>query len=123
MSQKETGLFRDLADCARGAGRGTHTRGDPKANAHLSFALWSLLALSENYPKMRTNRNFLRLEDELAGIENSIAVERQKYNETLEHYNAQIQRFPDNIVASISGFTRNDAYFRPEVVLRIKPAG
>ena len=121
--QKETGLFRDLAD-SRAALAAAHTPEETlKANAHLSFALWSLLALSENYPKMRTNGNFLRLEDELAGVENSIAVERQKYNETLEHYNAQLQRFPDNIVASLSGFTRNDAYFRPEVVLRIKPAG
>ena len=61
------------------------------------------------------------LQDEIAGSENRIAVERRKYNETLEHYNAQIQRFPDNIVASMSGFTRNDAYFKTEPGARQAP--
>jgi LemA protein len=70
---------------------------------------------------LRSNENFLRLQDEIAGTENRIAVERRKYNETLEHYNAQIQRFPDNIVASLSGFTRNDAYFKTEPGARQAP--
>jgi len=48
-------------------------------------------------------------------------VERRKYNEVLQHYNAQIQRFPDNIVASLSGFTRNDAYFSTEPGARQAP--
>ena len=84
------------------------------ANDQLSGALSRLLVITENYPQLRSNENFLRLQDEIAGTENRIAVERRKYNETLEHYNAQIQRFPDNIVASMSGFTRNDAYFKTE---------
>ena len=75
----------------------------------------------ENYPQLKSNENFLRLQDELAGTENRILVERRKYNETLEHYNAQIQRFPDNIVASMSGFTRNDAYFKTEPGARTAP--
>ena len=112
---------------------------DPKARVfaidthHLfpeTYELWRemeqsarerLLVITENYPQLRSNENFLRLQDELAGTENRIAVERRKYNETLEHYNAQIQRFPDNIVASMSGFTRNDAYFKTEPGARQAP--
>jgi LemA protein len=92
-----------------------------QANARLSRALWGLLALSENDPRLRADADFQRLQDELADIENDIAVQRQKYNEALEHYNAQLQRFPDNVVASLSGFTRNDAYFQTESAERAKP--
>jgi LemA protein len=80
------------------------------ANERLSGALSRLLLLSENYPRLRSNRNFLRAQEEIANAENRIAVERRKYNETLEHYNSSIQVFPGNLVAALAGFTRNDAY-------------
>ncbi|HTS26402.1 MAG TPA: LemA family protein, partial [Bryobacteraceae bacterium] len=72
--------------------------------------------------QLRSNENFLRLQDELAGTENRIAVERRKYNETVQHYNTSIQMFPNNIVASIGGFERNDAYFKTEPGARNAPA-
>jgi LemA protein len=122
-AQKDAAPFREIADSRASLGAAGKAEEALKANARLSYALWSLLALSENYPRLQSDGNFLRLQDELAAIENSIAVERQKYNETLEHYNAQLQRFPDNIVASLSGFTRNDAYFQTEIGGRTKPKG
>jgi LemA protein len=122
-AQKEAAVFREIADSRTALGDAGRPEQALDANARLSYALSSLLALSENYPRLRSDGNFLRLQDELAAIENSIAVERQKYNETLEHYNAQLQRFPDNIVASLSGFTRNDAYFQTEIAGRTKPKG
>ena len=76
----------------------------------------------ENYPQLRANENFLRLQDELAGTENRIAVERRKYNEAVQKYNTQIELFPNNIVASLSGFTRNDAYFKTDPGARTVPA-
>jgi len=76
----------------------------------------------ENYPQLRANENFLRLQDELAGAENRIAVERRKYNETVQKYNTEIGLFPDNIVASLSGFSRNDAYFKTEPGARAVPS-
>lgn len=85
-----------------------------QANDMLSAALSRLLLAAEKYPKLRSNATYLRLQDEVADTENRIAIERRKYNESLEHYNAQIQRFPDNVVASLSGFTRNDAYFQTD---------
>ena len=114
FAKHETEVFTAIAN-ARAALMGSRTPAEKiAANDQLSGALSRLLVISENYPQLRSNENFLRLQDEIAGTENRIAVERRKYNETLEHYNAQIQRFPDNIVASMSGFTRNDAYFKTE---------
>jgi LemA protein len=82
------------------------------ANERLSSALARLLILTENYPKLDSNRHFLLLQDEVAGAENRVAVERRKYNETLERYNSSLQMFPGNVVAALAGFTRDDAYFR-----------
>ena len=84
------------------------------ANERLDGALGRLLAVVENYPNLKANENFLRLQDELAGTENRIAVERRKYNESVQRYNTYIQLFPNNLVAGIGGFQRQDAYFRAE---------
>jgi len=81
------------------------------ANQRLDGALGRLLAISENYPQLKSNENFLRLQDELAGTENRIAVERKRYNDTLQDYNTYISTFPNSLFASWAGFKRNDAYF------------
>ena len=91
------------------------------ANSQLDGALGRLLVIVENYPNLKANENFLRLQDELTGTENRILVERRKYNETVQSYNTKIQLFPDNIVASMSGFERNDAYFKTEAGARTAP--
>jgi len=91
------------------------------ANGQLDNAIGRLLVVVENYPNLKANENFLRLQDELAGTENRIAVERRKYNEKVQEYNTQIQLFPNNIVASLSGFTRDDAYFKTEPGARTAP--
>jgi len=81
------------------------------ANQQLDGALGRLLAIAENYPQLKSNENFLRLQDELAGTENRIAVERKRYNDTLQDYNTYIQKFPANIFARWAGFKPNEAYF------------
>jgi len=91
------------------------------ANTQLNGALGRLLVVVENYPNLKADETFLRLQDELAGTENRINVERRKYNETVQSYNTQIQLFPNNIVASMSGFERNDAYFKTEPGARTAP--
>ena len=121
FAKHETEVFTSIAN-ARSALIGARNPQEKiAANGELTTALSRLLVISENYPQLRSNENFLRLQDEIAGTENRIAVERRKYNETLEHYNAQIQRFPDNVVASMSGFARNDAYFKTEPGARTAP--
>lgn len=117
----ETDVYKAIADARAALINGRSPQEKIAANDQLSSALSRLLVISENYPQLKSNENFLRLQDELAGTENRIAVERRKYNETLEHYNAQIQRFPDNIVASIAGMQRDDAYFKTEPGARQAP--
>jgi LemA protein len=92
-----------------------------QANTQLDGALGRLLVVVENYPNLRSSENFLRLQDELAGTENRIAVERRKYNETVQKYNTSIELFPNNVAASLFGFARNDAYFKTEPAARVAP--
>lgn len=118
---QEQKVFGDIA-AARAALIGAKTPADKiAANGQLDGALGRLLAISENYPQLRSNENFLRLQDELAGTENRIAVERRRYNEAVQAYNTYIGLFPNNIVASLSGFQRNDAYFKTEEGARAVP--
>jgi len=92
-----------------------------QANNALDSAIGRLLVISENYPQLRSNDNFIRLQDELAGTENRIAVERRKYNESVQKYNTSIELFPNNVAAGLFGFTRSDAYFRTEGTAREVP--
>jgi LemA protein len=82
------------------------------ANGQLDGALGRLLAVVENYPQLKSNENFLRLQDELAGTENRIAVERKRYNDSIQAYNTFIRQFPNSLFASWAGFKENDAYFK-----------
>jgi LemA protein len=91
------------------------------ANGALDSALGRLLVITENYPQLKSNENFLRLQDELAGTENRIAVERRRYNEAVQDYNTYISLFPNSLVASIAGFARNDAYFKTDEGARSAP--
>jgi LemA protein len=91
------------------------------ADAQVSSALSRLLVVVENYPNIKANENFLRLQDELSGTENRIAVERRKYNETVQKYNTDIELFPKNIAASMFGFQREDAYFKADAAAKEAP--
>src|SRR6202051_3405989 len=74
------------------------------ANDRLNVALLPLMRMQENYPQLKSNDQFMRLEDELAGTENRIAVARTRYNKAIEDYNVYIQQFPNSIWAGIAGF-------------------
>jgi LemA protein len=91
------------------------------ANNRLDGALGRLLVVVENYPNLKADQQFLRLQDELAGSENRIAVERRKYNEAVQHYNTDIELFPNNIAAGMFGFSKNNAYFTTEPGAREAP--
>jgi LemA protein len=83
-----------------------------QANNQLSGALGRLLVIQERYPELKSNENFLRLQDELAGTENRIAISRRDYNDAITKYNTNIELFPKSLAASLFGFQRNDAYFK-----------
>ena len=84
-----------------------------KAQGELGAALGKLLAITENYPDLKANQNFLQLQSQLEGTENRIAVERQKFNETARKYNTAIRQFPKNIVAGMFGFEKKP-YFEAQ---------
>jgi len=84
------------------------------ANNELSSALARLLVVVERYPDLKSNQNFMRLQDELAGTENRIAVERRRYNEAVRIYNTTIRSFPTNILAGMFGFRRAELFQAPE---------
>jgi len=81
-----------------------------QAAEQLGSALSRLLAISERYPDLKANAQFARLSDELAGTENRIATERRRYNETVREYNTFVKRFPQALVARVTGF-KEEAYF------------
>jgi LemA protein len=118
---QEQTVFGDIA-AARAALIGAKTPSDKiAANGQLDTALGRLLVIVENYPQLKSNENFMRLQDELAGTENRIAVERRRYNDAVQDYNTYISLFPNNLVASIGGFARNNAYFKTEEGARQAP--
>ena len=121
FAAQEKAVIQSVAD-ARAALVGARTpRERIEANTQLDTALSRLLVVVENYPQLKSNENFLRLQDELAGTENRIAVERRKYNEAVQRYNTTIELFPNNIAAALFGFARNDAYFKTEPGARTVP--
>ena len=118
---QEQKVFGDIA-AARAALIGAKTPADKiAANGQLDSALGRLLVVVENYPQLKSNENFMRLQDELAGTENRIAVERRRYNEAVQDYNTYISLFPNSVIAGFAGFTRNDAYFKTEEGARQAP--
>jgi LemA protein len=111
FAAQEQTVFHDIAS-ARAALLGAKTPTDKiAANGQLDGAIGRLLLIVENYPQLKSNENFLRLQDELAGTENRIAVERKRYNDALQDYNTYVGLFPNNIFAGWAGFQRNNAYF------------
>jgi LemA protein len=121
FAAQEQTVFGEIAR-ARSALLSANTPTDKiAANQKLDSALGRLLVVVENYPQLKSNENFLRLQDELAGTENRIAVERRRYNEAVQDYNTYISLFPSSLVASLSGFARNDAYFKADEGARQAP--
>jgi len=113
FAAQERGVFEQVSNArARLAGATTPAEA-AAANAGMTSALGRLLAIAEAYPELKSDQNFLRLQDELAGTENRIAVERRTYNEKVRVYNTTIKRFPGNVIAGMFGFGERE-YFQAE---------
>jgi LemA protein len=91
------------------------------ASDNLGSALGRLMVVVEKYPELKANENFLKLQDELAGTENRIAVERKRFNEAVLDYNVRVQSFPGNIMANMFGFKVKDAYFKANAAAQEAP--
>ena len=113
IAEQEREIFIEVAN-ARSRLAGAASPADAAAaNAGLTGALGRLLAIAENYPQLRSNENFLRLQDELAGTENRIAVERRRYNDAVRDFNTRVRQFPNNLMAGLVGFEARE-YFEAD---------
>lgn len=121
FAQQERDVFQSIADSrAKLAGATTPEQKMAAANEQ-SSALSRLLVVVENYPVLKSNETFARLMDELAGTENRIAVERMRYNETVQAYNTARRQFPANITAGIFGFKGDYELFKAPEAAKVAP--
>ncbi|NLM05243.1 MAG: LemA family protein [Clostridiales bacterium] len=101
----EEKVFTDIANARARIGQGGSREEIIEANQELSSAISRLLVIAENYPELQASQQFIRLQDELAGTENRLAVARQDYNNAVQRFNQRIRRFPTSIIANKFGFT------------------
>ena len=120
IAAQEVTVFDDIAK-ARAQYLSAQTPTDKIATSNQLYgAEVKVLALSENYPQLKSNESFLKLQDELAGTENRIAVERKRYDDAIQDYNTFIGQVPNSLFAGWAGFKRNDAYFAaPEAATEV----
>jgi len=114
FAKQERDVFIKVTEARSRVGGATTVPDKIEANNQLSSALSRLLVVVEQYPQLKSDQNFLRLQDELAGTENRIAVERMRYNETVKTYNIKVRSFPTNILAGIFGFEKAAFFEVPE---------
>ncbi len=118
---QEQKVFIDVTEARAKVGGATTIPEKVDANNQLTAALGRLLLVVERYPDLKSNQNFLALQDELAGTENRIAVERMRYNETVKAYNVFVRHFPNNVIAGIFGYARENVYFKAEDEAKVAP--
>jgi len=113
FASQEKEIFTNIAESRAKLGGATNIGDKINAANGMSAALGRLLVIVERYPNLKSNQNFLALQDELAGTENRIAVERKRYNDRVRLYNAGIRRFPGNLISSSMGLARYPYYEVP----------
>jgi len=110
---EESTVLTNIANARAGViAAGSNRASSIQANQQLDVAISPLLRLQEQYPNLKGNDQFMRLEDELAGTENRINVGRERYNKAVEAYNVDIQQFPASIWAGMAGFHVRQEYFK-----------
>jgi len=114
FAKQEKEVFIGVTEARSKVGGATTIPDKINANNQLTSALGRLLVTVERYPDIKSNQNFLRLQDELAGTENRIAVERRRYNETVKVFNIRIRTFPSNMLAGAFGFEKAAFFEVPE---------
>jgi LemA protein len=111
--KEESTVLTNIANARAGViAAGSDRASSIDANSKLDVAISPLLRLQEQYPDLKGNEQFMRLEDDLSGTENRIAVARRRYNLALEAYDNNVQSFPNSIWANMAGFHYRDQYFK-----------
>lgn len=118
-ARHEKEVFLRVTEARAKVGGATSVKEKIGANNELSSALSRLLFVVERYPDLKANQNFIRLQDELAGTENRISVERRRYNEAVKTYNVKIRSFPTNILAGMFDFTMAEFFKVAEIAKEV----
>jgi LemA protein len=119
---EETTVLTNIANARAGVLSAGSDRGAQiQANSKLDVALGPFFRLQEQYPNLKGSEQFTRLNDELAGTENRIAVERQRYNKVLEDYNVFVGQFPNSFWAGFAGYHHRDEYFKGDASNSVAP--
>jgi LemA protein len=122
FTKEESTVFGDIANARAGLLNAQGPQAKIAANGQLDSAFGRLLALTENYPQLRSSEQFIRLQDELAGTENRIGVARKRYNDAIQEYNTFLLQFPNSIWANMAGFKENNAYFTASPAAQTVPS-
>ena len=120
-AQHESGVLEEVTRLRSQWGAAKDTGAKVAAANQLEGALARLMVVIERYPDLKANQNFLALQDELAGTENRIAVERRRYNEVVQGYNTAVSRFPASVIAGLGGYQRRDVYFKANEAAKDAP--
>lgn len=120
-AKHEQQVFKDVSDALSAFSRAQSVEGKIAADNTITGLLGRIMAISLQYPTLKANENFNRLQDELAGTENRIAVERMRFNETVQAYNTLVKTFPTNMIARLGGFTPSEVYFKAAESARTAP--
>jgi LemA protein len=112
FAKQEQTIYNEISQALTSFNRATTIPAKVAADNTLTGLLSRLMTVSLSYPQLQSNENFLRLQDELAGTENRIAVERKRFNDTVLAYNSTVKSFPESIIAQKRGFTPSEAYFK-----------
>jgi LemA protein len=113
-TKEESTVLTNIANARAGVISSPDRASNIAANQKLDLSLVQFQRLQESYPQLQSNEQFMRLQDELAGTENRIAVERERYNTALEAYNVYIRQFPNSIWANMAGFKYRDEYYKEQ---------
>jgi LemA protein len=119
-AKQESGVLTEVTRLRSQWGQAQTPAERAQAATGLEGALSRLMVIVENYPDLKSNQNFMALQDELAGTENRIAVERRRYNQAVQIYNQSLRRFPTNLVAGLMGFQPRP-YFEAGTAAREAP--
>jgi LemA protein len=122
FTKEENSVFAEVAQARTGLMNAQTPQDKINANAAVDSSLAKVLVLTENYPQLRSNEQFMRLQDELSGTENRIGVARKRYNDRIQEYNTFVLQFPNSIWAGILGFKQNDAYFKASAAAQTVPS-
>jgi LemA protein len=111
-AKHEKEILADVSKALQSFNRATTVNEKIAADNTITSLLSRIMAISLQYPNLKADQQFIRLQDELAGTENRIAVERMRFNELVQEYNTKVKTFPTNLVAKIGGFKASEAYFQ-----------